>query len=78
VVTDPGDATSRRTLTADALAEYRRLAKGVLDEPARPPTYSCTDRNEVLRVDSHVVSDSCPIAQPGAARLIARLGHEIP
>ncbi len=76
-VTDPGGVTKARALSTDAVQTYARLAKAVREEPHRKPSHSCTDRSETLQIDTLVLADSCPLADPGAAALTAALGREL-
>jgi hypothetical protein len=71
-VTDPDGAT-HPPLSIVAERELLDLATAVLAEPVAPRSDSCTDRGETLRIDDHVLAQSCPIDQPGAAKLIAKL-----
>ena len=76
-VTDPGGKTTERALDADVVREYTRLARVAHDEIHAQPSHSCTDRSEVLTIDALVLSDSCPLADPGASALSAKLQREL-
>ena len=76
-VTDPGGKTTEHALDADTVREYARLARVAHDEVHPPPRNSCTDRSEVLTIDTVVISDSCPLADPGAGALSAKLQREL-
>lgn len=76
-ITDPGGKTSDHALALDAVHEYTRLAEAARDEKHSPPRSSCTDRSEVLMIDTVVISDGCPLADPGASALSARLQREL-
>jgi hypothetical protein len=76
-VTDPGGVTKRRALTPDQVRDYTQLATAVRGQPIPKPTYGCTDRSETLRIDTLVLEDSCPIAQPAAHALITTIEPEL-
>jgi hypothetical protein len=71
-IRDP-DGTTYQPMSADRERQLLELAAVVRTETVVPPSNSCTDRLETVRVDGHVIEDSCPIKQPGAARLAAEL-----
>jgi hypothetical protein len=75
-MTDPGGKTTEHELDAATVREYRQLAKVAHDEIHTPPKYSCTDRSEVLTIDTVAISDSCPLSDAGASALSARLQRE--
>lgn len=76
-MTDPGGKTTEHALDAGTVHEYTRLAQVAHDEIHSPPKHSCTDRSEVLTIDTVVISDSCPLADPGASALSAKLQREL-
>lgn len=55
-----------------------KLALAARDEKHAAPSHACSDVSETLTIDTVTITSGCPLSDPGAKALTAKLQSELP